>query len=138
MTNTLGPRARSQEYVLRRKGYGQPRVCIDCDFVISSDCRCLDLQIAVSIMLIPGLIVVASVITPSILTNVAIHSDGSTSSWPVPLQKSPRCRWNPVFTLLVLHALVIHWVNSGFLRACGTVAYGAATGRTKSSEDLSF
>ena len=85
MTDTFGRRARSQTYILRRKGNGKPKVCNDCDFVISNDCRCLDLQIAISIVLVPGLIVVASVITPSILTNVAIHSDGSTSSWPVPI-----------------------------------------------------
>ena len=57
---------------------------------------------------------------------------------PVPLEERPRSRRDSSITVLVLRLLVIHRVNGGRLRTYGTVAYGAAIGRTKPSEALSL
>ena len=57
---------------------------------------------------------------------------------PVPLQEMPRSRRDFSIAQLVLHLLIILRVDGGRLRAYGTVAYGAVTGRTKLSEALSL
>ena len=86
-------------------------------------------------MLIPALIVVLTAIV--VLPSVTTRSVENVSSWPMPLQESSCKRRDPVATALVLHLLIIHPVNGRFLRAYGIAAYGATTGRAKSSEALS-
>jgi len=135
ITDTLGPWARSQEYILRWKRCGGFNIDTDCDCRDTLDSRTIDLQFAISCTLISGLIVI--VISVVVLACVATCVIGCILSRPMPLQESARC-WSCCrdFTAtLTLHLVIIHRINSEYTRAYGLGAYGAATGRAKSSED---
>jgi hypothetical protein len=129
MTDTLGPRARSQEYILRWKRCGGFNIDTDCDCRDTLDSRTIDLQFAISCTLISGLIVIViSVVVLVILSR------------PMPLQESARC-WSccrDFIATVTLHLVIIHRINSEYTRAYGLGAYGAATGRATSSEDFPF
>ena len=108
------------------------------DTWISVDLKCLNPRLAISFALILGPVFVVAIVVLAISLSVAPRGAKPFPSWPMSLQESSHSRRDLIATLLVVHLLIVHRVNSGCLRAYGTVAYGAATGRTKPSEALSL